>query len=58
MTGTHGLDRVGMGSQGETRVRQLVPLIHTTPRKLDPWLYSKGSTATAAKTAIHLHLDK
>jgi hypothetical protein len=34
MTGTHGLDRVGMGSQGETRVRQLVPLNHTPPPKL------------------------
>ena len=28
------------------------------PPKLDgPWLYFRGSTATAAKTAIHLHID-
>ena len=47
----------GGGSQGETRVRQADCLRCEPPRKLDPWLYSKGSTATAVKTAIHLHID-
>jgi len=52
MTGTQGLTRVRRGSQGETKVRQLAPLNHTAPHKLDRWLYSRGSTATAAKTAV------
>ena len=39
-------------------MRQLVPLNHTAPRKLDQWLYSRSSTATAAKTAVlNLHID-
>ena len=51
MTGTQGVDRVGMGSRAASKVRQLHSLNHTSPPKLDHGLYSKGSTATAAKTA-------
>ena len=52
MTGAQGVGWVGRGSRAASKVRQLHSLNHTSPRKLDRWLYLKGSTATAAKTAV------
>ena len=47
-----------MGSRAASKVRQLHSLNHISPPKLDRGLYSKGSTATAAKTAfLQLHID-